>query len=445
MANLIAVIGRADTAASMERLLRRTLQVDIYTTTEYAAARAAIKNSKVDLLIIDLGGEDAPGTKLIREVRANLRLRLVPVIALTTSCFDETKPSAAYDAGANVVMQIPVSIDELSAQSGKLLKLAIDPDLALVYAGLETPGFDYKERLELETKEGCACLAKDIIAMANWGGGTIVVGFRESEPGQFTPIGVDVAKLPLFEPTRLNKAISEFLDPSVSVSVRRVADGKHIFAVLNIPGITDTIIFAKKENPHASLYKGRIYSRTSRMESAELQSADEVRRLIARLHEVNKGDATKHVLTIRPGHLMTETGVLNADGNVTILWSIGNDSAPQAEIHNVKVEINTNKRYLVQHSPPPTREKTYKNETTVFYEMWLPLLHKNDGGMFLRMEFKPPPVGEEIVVRYAAVASEIEWQHGAWSILNDGTTIDFKKYPRPGPLKDEENETGDQS
>lgn len=121
--------------------------------------------------------------------------------------------------------------------------------------------------------------------MANWGGGTIVVGFKESAPGEFTPIGIELDKLCLLEPTRLNKALSEFLDPPIPVSVRRVSDGKFTFGLLNIPGISDTIVFAKKENAAAGLYKGRIYSRTARMESAQLDSANEVRQLVARLYD----------------------------------------------------------------------------------------------------------------------------------------------------------------
>jgi hypothetical protein len=136
-----------------------------------------------------------------------------------------------------------------------------------------------------------------------------------------------------------------------------------------------------------------------------------------------------YVLTVKPGHLMTATGPLDANGNVTILWSIGNDTKPQAELHNIKAELWTNKRYLVRQSQLG-RETTFNNQTTIHYDLELPLLHKNDGGVFLRWEFKPPPVGEEIRLGYNAVASEVDWQWGSWNIVNTGATVALEKYPR---------------
>jgi CheY-like chemotaxis protein len=279
---LMLVIERRDTGASLETLFRRAISADVHLFNDYAAASAALSNSVVDLLVIDLGGDNAPGTRLIRQTRSNLRLRLTPIVAITTACFDETKPEVAYQSGANVVMHMPVSFDELNNEVAKLLRLKTDPDVAMSYTGVETQGFDYKEAIKLESKDSVASLAKDVIAMANWGGGLIIVGFREIRPGEFSPVGVALNDLPLYEPTRLNKALSDFLDPAIAVSVRRISDEKFTFVCLTVPGSRQGLILAKKENVSAGLYKGRIYSRTVRIESAQLESAEEIRSLIKR-------------------------------------------------------------------------------------------------------------------------------------------------------------------
>jgi hypothetical protein len=132
-----------------------------------------------------------------------------------------------------------------------------------------------------------------------------------------------------------------------------------------------------------------------------------------------------YALTIRAGQVMTATGPLNADGNIMVFWSLGNDTKPNAELHNIKGEFWTDKKYLVKQSPPAWREATFADKTTIFYDLQVPLLHKNDGGIFLKWEFKPPPIGEEITLTYNAVASEVEWQWGTWSITNDGKKVEL--------------------
>jgi hypothetical protein len=181
-------------------------------------------------------------------------------------------------------MHIPLSFDDLNKKAAALLLLKTDPDVAMAYTGIETQGFDYKEAIDLEAKEGVASLAKDVIAMANWGGGLIIVGFKEIRPGDFTPVGVAAEALPLYEATRLNKALGEYLDPHISVIARRISDSRFTFVCLSIPGSTRGLILAKKENASAGLYKGRIYSRTARIESGQLESSDDIRRLISRLY-----------------------------------------------------------------------------------------------------------------------------------------------------------------
>jgi hypothetical protein len=61
---LMLVIERRDTGASLETLFRRAISADVHLFNDYAAASAALSNSVVDLLVIDLGGDNAPGTRI---------------------------------------------------------------------------------------------------------------------------------------------------------------------------------------------------------------------------------------------------------------------------------------------------------------------------------------------------------------------------------------------
>ncbi len=121
------------------------------------------------------------------------------------------------------------------------------------------------------------------MAMANWGGGTIVVGVAEPQPGNFVAQGVPDSVLDSFETSRLNRAVNEFLDPPVPITVRRVQDGNQMFVLLSVPAAKDSLVLVKRQNEDAGIYPGRIYSRSSAAESAEVRTSSELRELLDRL------------------------------------------------------------------------------------------------------------------------------------------------------------------
>jgi len=119
--------------------------------------------------------------------------------------------------------------------------------------------------------------------MANSGGGTIVVGVAEIKPGEFAPKGVPDTVLDSFETTRLNRAVNEFLDPPVPITVRRARDGNQTFLLLTVPAAIDSFVLVKRQNEEAGIYPGRIYARSSAAESAEVRNSSELRELLERL------------------------------------------------------------------------------------------------------------------------------------------------------------------
>ena len=51
----------------------------------------------------------------------------------------------------------------------------------------ETVGIEYKEWLNLSSREHQAVLARALIALANFGGGKVVFGFKSINQGILTP------------------------------------------------------------------------------------------------------------------------------------------------------------------------------------------------------------------------------------------------------------------
>jgi CheY-like chemotaxis protein len=240
---------------------------------------ASITPNLITTDIIHPGGD---GFNFLTRLRSVPKTAFIPVIAISGNSSDNQQ-LAYYKHGFDAVVPKPWQTQELIAAITRLLRLRADPNIQLVHLGFETQSLDYKEKLDLESKSGRASLAKDVVAMANWGGGTIVVGVAERQPGEFVPQGVPDSVLGSFETSCLNRAVNEFLDPPVPITVRRVQDGNQVFVLLSVAAATDSLVLVKRQNEDAGIYPGRIYSRSSAAESAEVRTSSELRELLERL------------------------------------------------------------------------------------------------------------------------------------------------------------------
>lgn len=85
----------------------------------------------------------------------------------------------------------------------------------------ETLSIEYKSWLDLSSNHGKATLAKAAIALANYGGGTIVIGMREDESDKATPVSnprpSDIAR---YDISQVNAAINRFADPKLNCEVK---------------------------------------------------------------------------------------------------------------------------------------------------------------------------------------------------------------------------------
>lgn len=245
-----------------------------------------------DLIISDIKRPSADGYQFLDILRSNSQTRHIPVFSLTGTVspgYDKKRIREAeaeelrqYRAGFNRVIAKPFKLDQLLETVNSFIIRDVNTDHALLYIETETPTLDYKESVDLSTREGRAGLAKDVIAMANAGGGTIIIGVAEKTKGNFERVGLSNTILKALKTTTVNKSLRSFMDPSIHIGVRRVTNGEKTYVFLQVPGAEDAPVLAKKNNPKASLYQGRIYIRNTTAESKEITDYLELRQLLDR-------------------------------------------------------------------------------------------------------------------------------------------------------------------
>jgi CheY-like chemotaxis protein len=244
-----------------------------------------------DLILTDIIRPGGDGYEFLNMLRNDIRTRYIPVFSVSGSVSAEvgklikqadSEELKQYRAGFNRVIPKPIKIDQLLNAAEWFFKGGVNPDHALLYLGTETPTLDYKESLNLNTRDDRAKVAKDVIAMANSGGGTIIVGVAEKTKGHFEHVGLNSTVLENLEVSLVNRSLRAFIDPVFHIGVRKVSDGGKTYVFIEIPGSKGLPILAKKSNESAALYQGRIYIRTSAAESREITDSTELRQLFDR-------------------------------------------------------------------------------------------------------------------------------------------------------------------
>ena len=88
----------------------------------------------------------------------------------------------------------------------------------LVEEPREALDVEVKDWLDLDDKSHQATLAKEIIALANHGGGYIVIGFRE-EKGRFSSSSLAPTDLNGWSQDRVQGVVDRYLDPPIQCRV----------------------------------------------------------------------------------------------------------------------------------------------------------------------------------------------------------------------------------
>ena len=263
-------------------------RVRVYTADNNEDAIKLASEKIPDLILTDIYRPGGNGYKFLQLLRVKSRTKYIPVISVTGSVGPgqnnefkrqaESEELKLYRAGFNRVIPKPVKFDQLLNEvEWFVMGNSIGSDLTLLHLGTETPNLDYKETLDISSRNGRAKVAKDVIAMANSGGGIIIVGVAEKTKGHFERVGLSPEELEDLEVSLVNKSLRGFMDPSFHIAVRRVPDGEKTFVFLEVSAEKNLPILAKKKNESASLYKGRLYIRTNAAESAEITDSSEFR------------------------------------------------------------------------------------------------------------------------------------------------------------------------
>ncbi|MDA5633070.1 MULTISPECIES: RNA-binding domain-containing protein [Rhizobium/Agrobacterium group] len=178
----------------------------------------------------------------------------------------------------------------------------------LVDAPRETLNVEIKNWLDLTSKAGMAILAKAAIALANHGGGYILLGFSERPDGSFETTLPAPSSLNAYGQDTIARIVSSYAEPSFQVQVshvRRTTDG-YLHPVIMVPGDHRVPIQAKKGSPdQKSLLVGRVYIRRPTPESAEPGTAIEWRELLDRCVQAGRDDLLNAIRGILGGGALT--------------------------------------------------------------------------------------------------------------------------------------------
>ena len=157
---------------------------------------------------------------------------------------------------------------------------------ALVARDEEHQLFDYKESMAWEESASEAIgLIKDILALANSGGGHLVIGVSEKDGGGFEFAGVSDTDASTWDATLLGNKVNVYAEPPVSLRVRiAVCDGAK-FVVITVDGFQRVPHICKKsfeKDGKRILTTPTLYIRTSTCQSRPVQSAEELNDIIER-------------------------------------------------------------------------------------------------------------------------------------------------------------------
>lgn len=131
-----------------------------------------------------------------------------------------------------------------------------------------------------ENKKECCELVKDMIAIANSGGGWLIIGIRETDNG-FEECGLSLDQVSSFESTRVNSFLNIYADPPINTRVHKPKVRGNQYVVVEIPGFSETPHLCQKDFPEV-LTSPTLYVRTDNNESAPIRNSSDFRAIIER-------------------------------------------------------------------------------------------------------------------------------------------------------------------
>ena len=164
---------------------------------------------------------------------------------------------------------------------------------------------ELKEWLDLATVDHRASLAKELLALANHGGGYVVIGFRELPDGAFEVALPRPENLAAWSQDAIQDIIAKYADPTFQCQVLHLPEsatgGRH--PVIIVPGGHRVPIRAKAGSADGKLVNSRTYVRRPGPCSEEPRTADEWDQLFGRILQNRKDDLLDAMRAIMSGVL----------------------------------------------------------------------------------------------------------------------------------------------
>lgn len=172
----------------------------------------------------------------------------------------------------------------------------------LVTEPREDLGVEYKDWLDLTGNEHKATIAKAAIALANHGGGFIVVGLAED--GERLVSGHRPAATPEVTQDAVNAAIRRYAAPEFHCQVYSVPhpDTGVAHPVISVPGTLTEPVMSKRDCPGV-ITQNRCYIRKPGPRSEEPQSGEEWRVLLNRCLRAGREDMLESIRSIVSGRV----------------------------------------------------------------------------------------------------------------------------------------------
>ena len=159
---------------------------------------------------------------------------------------------------------------------------------------------EYKDWLDPRTDKDRASLAKAAIALANHGGGHIILGFRES--GRELRSVARRSDVPAMTQDAVNAAIRRYAEPEFHCQVFGVpnpATGTS-HTIARVPG-SSVPVMSKRDQDEAGVSQHKFYIRKPGPRSEEPHTAEEWRRLLDRCVQARRGDMLDAIRSIVSG------------------------------------------------------------------------------------------------------------------------------------------------
>lgn len=190
----------------------------------------------------------------------------------------------------------------------------------------ESLDVEIKSWLQLADKEHAGVLAKAVIALANYGGGTLILGFVEDPVSHiFQPAPNRPPELTSYGQDAVNSIVTRHLEPNIHCDVHmvtRAADAL-VYPVVRIPAST-VPVRSKIDSPSGSIRNNVYYVRRPGPKSEQASTGKEWDDLIRRCVTSNRAallDAVRGVLSgVTPVGSMGDTSE-TMDGWLDASWA----------------------------------------------------------------------------------------------------------------------------